>query len=276
MQFWRTLSAALSALCLACVTSVSEAQICQEAVGSRLTPAAFDDVAAILERLPRLKDEFETTAEFEARQQSAAASLPGAFDVAVSFDTSEAVYDADRQLLSISSDAFADPIAVTWREAFDGVTYSSSDAPDLLYNLAVLVAQGETQTGTYQASNAFGTAVTVRQITRDLRVIFGGRAQYGETPFGRLSGRQRQFVWEYPIPATEARTLRDGLRGVVRLIPRAPYYSQSSETVVFPTISDPREVTQRVNLIAGVIQCVFITDADNQVLLSVGAERAEK
>lgn len=247
------------------MASAAQSQDCQSLVGTTVQPRTFDAVAAIVKEVPNRKDEFETTAAYQARVEAALAKLPGDVIVSAPFDQQYAVYDADIAQFLIKSYAIrninTDYSGVFgYGTPFDGVvkfSYSSS-------NLDVVLSQTETSTGSYVGTNSYGASAKIAKISRVTKAIFEGESpRYGEGLFAKLSDA---VLFRLPMSPEQARALKGTFRGAFVIGPKAPFYTVGKGRPGDVTVANPYDVSEAIQVIVADIKCALVTDGAGKVL----------
>ena len=242
-------------------------------------PVTFDQVFAEILEIPRFKDEFETTSQFEERQASALAKCAPRYLIAVPVDCEYVSYDADRQVLVVATYALTNTrVSSDELSAMFGYGSDLSEAgEEIEYSLSRNVAwsfpREGSDVGTYEGSNAFGAKV---KITKQQRVARG--------IFERPSKNLQEDVWveaqephvkgvdpvafEIEADPSAARSLKEsGLRAAVLVAPRAPFYAVGLDHFS-PTIRAPIDRTTDVRYLIADIQCAAIYASTGELLAS--------
>jgi hypothetical protein len=259
----RAFTAALIAFGL---PAAAHAQECAAYVGQKISPQTFDSIAASLAKVPGKKGEFETTAEFEAKVQAATAGLKSPLVVTVPVDSKYVKYDADTGTFSIISYALKNS------NAFLDKFFSKQGMPGFahfMYNHHVVVSSTDKVTGTYSASNSFGASADIAEIARTTKVIFDRNANGHEDQFfPDIPDRPKEDPILFTIKADTkaAPAMKAGFKGAVVIAPKAPFFVKGSAGANTPTISNPREITETMQVVVADIQCALLTDAAGIVL----------
>lgn len=262
-------TAVVTGLAALSVAATSNAQSCESFVGQTVTPQAFNAAAAVLATIPGVKDEFETTAAFEARQQIAMSNLPEHLIISTPFDTDYASYDADAGHFTIKRYAVSNVNTDYARLFGSGGAFEGSVSYSMLGTLDVVISKTERRTGSYRAQNAFGVSTTVGEIQRTTRSIYEGSDTTRERQ-GLFPRTSDAVIWTVPVPATEARATRDGFRAAWVIAPKAPFYIEGEGRGFRATIDVPQDVEDTLEIIIADIQCALLTD-DSGVVLAVAA-----
>ncbi len=242
----------------------ANAQTCDGFVGQSISPVSFDSVISSVSRLPREKDEFETTAQFEARVTAALGGILSTYIISAQFNAKYAVYDADRQMFTIKSYAIHG-VNTSWGAVFgygstlyNKVNYSMFDD-----NVDLVLSSKETVVDRYKGSNAFRASATISKIDRNVRAIFDRKAKSGENLFFTTT------IAEIAANLTNARALKDSFGAAVVVKPKAPWFARGTKNWGSPTINSPRDIDENVTALIADIQCALIIDGTNTVLAAV-------
>lgn len=240
---------------------------CMESLkGKAITITPFETIANVVP-IVAPKDQFETTAQYEARK---AAAVPQ-FSNEPIFVRVETVgsnndllkYDADRGGFIIDQNALGGShFNVSQYDLFKTL---SSDYRDRYFGAYLKILRK--RTGSYKASNTFGTEVEITTIDETDYVIVGG---HGRLDFGKstlLAGADGSATGFLPAPQNTARELSKRLRAAIMFTPMAPYYATGESNGLKPTVRNPYEEHITTKAIIGDMKCSVIYDgADNTVL----------
>lgn len=248
------------------------AQECSSYVGSTLHTQSFAQVRATLSEIPNVKGEFETTADFEARQRAFLSGFPeGPIVIETPLDLEYVEYNADSGVFSVKS--FAIQNQRTDFNSLFGTSgeFSGSVPYSMLGQIMAVLDKRESRTGSYPASNAFGANVRVEEISRIIDVIYEGipprgrgGAHIGDT-FPQTEGN---IIFRISVPPTEARAARDGFRAAWIIEPKPPFYLEGPGRGFRATFDVPRDVDETLRVIVADMRCGVLLDASNTVLAS--------
>ena len=245
------------------------AQSCTSLPNTQVSPVTFEQAITAFSGsgAALVKDEFETTAQFEARRAAAGAG-PTSMVVSLPIDPAYVTYNADAGAFEIKSFAVAN-IGNDWFTTFYGSPYFGTIATASYDNLAIVLSNEDTNHGSYEAKNGYGATWQVTNVNRHVDTIFESKPpRYGVSLFGNES--MAAPVWSLPVPVDQAREFKSKLRAAVVIVPKAPFYfenTQQSQARI--TVQNPRDIKQISRVIVADIQCVVFTDDANNVLLSV-------
>lgn len=259
-------TSAIVALTFALAGQAQAQDVCPAYVGQTVTPTTIDAAIATVSKVPGVKGEFETTAQFEARQAAASGGTLGRMIVAKAPERKYFEYDADGGKLRIKSYAF-DNINVDYDDVFGYGTkyYEKVKYSHLSYNLDVVMSETEVPTGSYVGGNAFGAKTRVTKKTRTTKVIFDhDAASYSE---GLFPGADKNAViGELALSPAEAQRLKATMRVAFAITPKAPYFASGVKNWGDATIDNPEEVRQPISVVIADIQCGLLLDAGGKVL----------
>ena len=204
--------------------------------------------------------------DFEARVANAMQALPSALIIPGIFSEEYAVYDADSGVLNIQAYALRN-VNTSYEYVFGyGSPFYGEVEYSTLGNRGVVVFQGEEVTGSYTASNAFGAATRVTEITRTHHAIFEGEtARYNETFFVEQQEGAGAQIGAVPMSIPDAQAFKATGQVAFVVAPKWPFYAEGVRSWE-PTISNPTDVTQPISVIVADIQCGLLLLADNTVI----------
>ncbi|MBL8546203.1 MAG: hypothetical protein JNL81_07045 [Hyphomonadaceae bacterium] len=264
----RFLIVAAAALFVFASGGAAVAQECEAMAGTQISPISFDAAATALSSVPA-KDEFETTAQYQTRVEAALAGISSRMLVSAPFDTEYATYNADAGRFEIRSYAVRN-LNTDWFTVFYGSPHYGGIRYSTLGNIDLVLSSSDRPNGTYQGQNSYGATWTVTRVTRTVNAIFEREpARYNEELFGQRPAGAAPLTWTLPVPVEQARGMRDRFRAAVLIAPRAPFFFENrQQSAGRITIQNPRDVEQVSRIIVADIQCVVITDDQNNVLIA--------
>ena len=266
------------------VTSPAEAR-CATFMGETVEPS---DISKVLEGivLPGPKSEFETTADYDARQAAFAESMPRQLVIGKSQkEQLDFPYDADRQLLTITAEGFRghslnlNPLfGIGERYYGQGVGYHP-DAPSVFEyfldrkveyygrdtrsrfvgNLYVSLYDQREDVGSYAAKNGFGAEAQIAQILWTFRGIYDGPSQHTSLFY-------RDELGTMSLAPEEARAFKPRLGIAFVVAPKSPYVMHAKRQVNEPKINAPEEVTSNITMLVADIQCALLLDGAGKVI----------
>lgn len=254
------------AIAMMLVPSMASAQSCESYVGQTVTLNSFNVVAAAMKKMPAVKGEYETTAQYEARIAAARGSTPETVILPGVFSPKYMTYDADAGVLKVQAYALRN-INTSYGDVFgygspyyEKVKYSSLD------NIDAVLSQKETPTGTYTASNAYGAKALVTKITRLDQAVFEGEADFrkGDLFVDQKPGVDAQ-LGTIAMTIPEAQAFKAGGKVAFVAKPKWPYYAEGKRTYE-PKIDSPTEVNNVIQVIVADIQCGLVLSPTNKVL----------
>lgn len=239
------------------------AQGCAAYVGQTVQPQSFDDAISAFARLTP-KSEFETTAQFEARQAQALGGSSGPLIIEKVPESRDYFrYDADAQVLRIAPYAFDNTNFPAW-DAFYSLGMDQRFGVSTGNNIDVVISTNDRTTGSYRGQNSFGANATIQQVTRSVQAIF----ERGPDP---RRGRETLFPSEgdlgkLSMTPDEARLLKPSLRIALVANPFAPYVVRGTNPFGKPSLQSPQQVTMDFTILMADIQCGLVMDQQGRVL----------
>lgn len=245
--------------------TASFAQTCDAYVGQTVALDVFDTVAAILKAIPSEKGEYETTAQFEARLAEAKKALPERVVIQGLFSSKYADYDADAGALRLKAYAFRN-LNTSYRDVFGYGTPHNGKVYYGFDNRDVVVFEEETQTGSYTASNSYGASTTVAQITRLQKAIFESveRNSRNDLFLDQVQGTEA-WIGDIPMTIPEAQAIKSSGKVAFVAQPKWPFYAEGEKRWK-PSISNPRDVSNPIQVIVADIQCGLLLTEDDKVV----------
>jgi hypothetical protein len=216
-------------------------------------------VIAKLSKLPHNKDEFESTQAYTARLRAAQASLAKTYIISVPFDPAYAVYNADAQKFEVQSFALRNV----------NTDYS------LLFghrsvNLDLVVSRKEVPTGKYIGSNSYGARATIVKVKKVTKAIFEREQESWELEQNQalffLLPKPGSIIIEISADPARARVLKASMRGAVIITPKPPFFLSGSVPHPEPTINDPRDISETLQVVIADFKCGLVMDGYNIVL----------
>lgn len=253
------------------VPTGAAAQDCPSYLGTSPSLTSITDALAQFENVTP-KDEFETTAQYEARI-AAATGGSGPLVIPKAIDEGQLTYDADRQVFQIGRFFFDNvnmPIRELW--SYGGPFYEAGNFQSRSDNIDTVIEQDDVPTGTYTGSNAFGASTEVIQLDRvywgiyDRPVTGRGGSSFAASYLVPTEG-DAEHIGELPMAPAEARQFRETAKVAFVVVPQAPWLINYRED--YPseaTVRNPLEVTTVMHVLFADIQCALILDASNTVV----------
>lgn len=261
--------AAASTVANSSPVAVDEA--CQVPVGQRITPMSIDALISKLSVSAKPRGEFETTAQYEARLQAAGSGAPQQAFVAMPIDAKYITYDADSGRFRIESYALDNKNA-SWEVFYDGPNppwprpVGRRDYVDLVERSV------ERVDGTYDAGNAFGAKVTVRQVLRETVGVLDRTATGNEGlffPHRPWRSDQSHVIAEVAVDPASAPTWRQNLKAAALVAPKSPYIAKGIKDWGRPRFDLPKEITEQLTAVIADISCMVLTDQSDTVLVLI-------
>ena len=239
--------------------------MCQQHIGTIVKPVPIDSVINAASKQNPIKDEYETTAQFERRQQSARSAIQGSYIISVPFQSDGAKYDADSQVLRVYSDA----IGIGFSPEYPSEVYQLIGSS--LHNLDIVAERSEILLGKYAAQNAYGAKAVVKRLKRVTKVIFERSGGWYEDFFGE--GERGQFgkkvvpIIDIPVTPNRARALKPLLRAAVVISPIEPFYATGKIIHRAPRLGQPNDwEDDTIRVVVANVQCALVIDPSGSVL----------
>jgi hypothetical protein len=266
MNFLLTIALAACSLSL---PNIVIAQTCANLPEGPIAPVTFDQAIASLSGTGAglVKDEFETTAQFEARR-AAATVAPSSLLVSLSVNPEYVSYNADTGSFAISPAAVAN-LGTDWSTVFLGSPHYSAIEHSSYGNIAIVLSSTSRANGTYIGQNAYNASWEITRVNQTVNAIFESKPRrYASNLWWGYSSANSSPTWNLPVPFEQAREFESKLRAAVLIAPRAPFFFENTQpSSARVTIQNPFEITQTSRIIVADIQCVVFTDDANNVLL---------
>jgi len=241
-------------------------------------PVPFDSVFADMQKVPRFKDEFETTSQFEERQAAALAKCQRRYLIDVPVDLEYVRYDADKQVLVVATYAMTNTV-VSSEELGAVFGYGSelsmagvevSYTPLSSGNVVWSIPREQRDVGTYDGSNVFGATVTITKQEGIARGVFEREGKYEESIWTET--REPYVEGSHPVafainvdPDRAKAIKQGGLRAAIVVFPTAPFYATGVDRFA-PTIRAPYDRTTEVRYLIGNIEGAAIYNASEELL----------
>jgi len=255
--------AGVSAFAFVSITSGAAATPCEDLGAGTFLPAK--SLAALVEQARAAgikKDEFETTAQYQARLAKAGTSLAGSTFV-VEFPLEGGFqFDADRGVVTYSKyaldgqcliDDFQLPSEVKAKRFGSGGGYGNSA---YCFSKTVKRTPGKP----YTASNSFGAQVEVQPVHSSGIGIFLGIGSLLQDIFtGKQSYEVQTPLFSVNLSGDAARSLKENAAVLMVVVPQPPFFYQGSYYIE-PKIDSPTEVFNTTDYVVADVQCVALAD----------------
>lgn len=242
---------------------------CEAYEGTTVAPLKFAAALSALKPVP-LKDEFETTAQYE--QRLAATTPATALIIAKKAETSDLdggtiAYDADKGELSVSVFAFSNMNVKLWDAkdnavpAFDIRMFSRHSVIDI----------ADKPIGTYNAQNAFGVKGQVTRINKMIGAIVEPDTEsspidlFPKQPMGQY-GMRISRLKSIALPPDQAKAIKASGSLAFVVTPKPPYRVKSTYVFQEPTVTSPFEITNKVDILVAKFECSLLLDPSNKVI----------
>lgn len=235
---------------------------CADFVGTTVKQKSFDQAISSLKSVAP-KDEFETTAAYEARLAAADNSKLIVISKPIE-DIKYLSYDADAGALHIESYAFNSTVFDAWNAFY--ATKSEIKA-SVLSNRATVVSKLDVTTGSYTAQNGFGAKTTVTKVTRTLKAIFEAEERDSSNKLF-VNTDSNGVIGALPMSAVEAKVFKRQAKIAFVVIPKKPYVVRSTYAEGKTTINNPIDMMVNATILIADFQCGLLINSANQVLAS--------
>lgn len=244
---------------------------CAPYLGQTVTPGTLEDLLVDLQKLPSIKDEFETTAAFDARIAAASTGTSGQRIVWVPLDKKYVGYDADTSKLSLQTYALTNE-----NTKYSGVFGYGTPLVDkvrfdsgLGSNINIVVHKPETTSGTFVGQNSFGASTTITRVKRHTLALFEREGAMGEDLFfpNRQTGTAlKQIFAEFPdTPVEVAKKVKTELMAAVIIVPKWPFYAKGKVSYGRPSIARPTDIDETLEVGIVDFQCALLTNSVGKV-----------
>lgn len=261
-QFFRV---SLPVLFWVSFSSANAQNICEPYLGQTVQPLQATALWKQLASLPTVKGEYETTPAFEKRVADAISSITGPAIVEIPIQRSYITYDADSRRLDIQSYAFANG---TTRYSgvfgygtpfYEKIKYGVSD------NIDIVLPSEETHDGNYMGTNAMGVKVRVTKVKRFTKVIFEREGQSGESLFPNLIEHDSPVLSFNDVTPDIAKKVKETSRAAIVYMPKTPYFAAGKFPWGDPTIENPKDIDETIEVAIGDIQCALFLNSSGVV-----------
>jgi hypothetical protein len=151
----------------ACGVQAEPANTCLSYQDQIVQPITIDAALARFKNATLTKDEFETSAQFEARQRAALGDHISPQIISKEVDPQYIQYNADTQDFVVQTYLFDNA-----NISYSVLGYPGPIKTGLMSNVDVVISETETPAGSYEASNAYGAKATVVKVDRVTKGIW--------------------------------------------------------------------------------------------------------
>jgi len=280
MKFSQVTSAAVTTFAILAAGTAFAQQACDVEPG---TVISLTEIDPILETMSGLKkDEFETTADFEARvKDTVKKAVEGSVFLQTHHDEGSAIYDADQSAWFIT-EYF--PTNSSWNFSRDAVEEAglSEAGPQ---GSVMLIVKDEV-VDTYEAQNAMGASAVISKVeaTR-VGVLEIAEGSPIATDWWKIDFFDMPESITYTIPDTtietqssaitipmqpnEARVAKGSFKFAVYAELVEPFILRNQQHID-ATMDTKREATINSTFLVADVKCGFVTDQSNKVIAVVG------
>lgn len=249
------------------VNSIAQ-EVCSAYLEKIIEPMQPNVLWGILAKVPNAKGEYETTATFEGRVSDAIKSLAHEVIVEIPIQRKYITYNADKQILDVQKYTFSNGIT-----KYDGVFgYGTPFYMKIKYgfdNIDVVFSDSDIVTGSYIGKNAMGVEIPVTKVMRNTKAIFERNAGAHEYLIPTPNKHDDPVIsWKNVTPDI-AKIAKESARAAFVYIPRPPYFASGKYPRGAPTIQNPIEIDENIDVAIGDIQCALFLSASGKVFAVV-------
>ena len=234
--------------------------VCKSFQEQVIQPITIDTALARYKAAVLKKDEFETTVQFQARQQTAVGTSTGPIIISKVVDPQYIKYDADTQEFTVQTYLFDNQ-----NMNYDVLGYPKPIGAGIVGNVDIVISETEMPSGTYEASNSYGAKTTVVKIARVTKGVWE-RSFPSMTNDLFQNGASGANLVTLKLPPEQAKAIKGQLRIAFLVVPKFPYIVHGVGPVGRTTVARPIEITNDLTVLTADIQCAFLTDGANKVL----------
>lgn len=241
---------------------------CSNLTGQTISTTSFAEVASYFSELP-IKDEFETTASFNARRLAIFEQIPDEFIILKEpEDLDKFEYDADTETLKISRFSFDNSNFRAWNAVYASGLYGQLKV-ETIGNIQAVISQVDIVDAPYAATNGFGAQFEVLKINRSTNAIFDRPADsFLKDSLFASADDSPWIVGTLSVTPEEARILKPALKLAFVVSPKEPYLFQGSHRPFDISIRNPRDIVEDFTVLVADIRCGLLLDSNNLVLAS--------
>jgi hypothetical protein len=244
---------------------------CSAYVGKTVAPSTFTALRTKL-AAPSAKGEYETTAQFQARNKGVGASRAGPFLLSVPIDRDYVRYDADTKGMTVSAGAFraGEFSEAVQAEIAGGMAVIASKVDDSTPRIELGVGGSERVLGTRAGRNIVGTTIRITDMERHTQ----GLSLRGERLFA--AGKDASSpVMIFDVPLAQAAKLKPALKAAIIIMPEEPYTFEKTRNGAAATAQKPTHYVEHTSLIFAAPRCGLIMDGQMKVLASADAGQSQ-
>jgi hypothetical protein len=268
----------VSSILAICLSTAAMAEPCTD-MGSGAYPAtqSLQTLVDMSKKAGLKKDEFETTAAYQARLSAAGAGLDGKTYVIEWPLDSGFKFDADTGMVSYSNYTLNTTCLISSYGLSDEVK-AVKFGPKAKYGVESSYCFDRTtsqESGTpYKASNSYGASVEVKPIRAKGVGIYLGSGDISQNVW---TGKSRDYsssdLFKVSMEPEAARSLKENGTALFVISPKAPFAFQSSYHIE-PKINRPTEITTTTDYIVADVACVALADPKLKKVYQVRELRA--
>jgi hypothetical protein len=266
-----------SAVLAASISANADAQgICSAAVIESHQRISLADALKKFGSLSLSKDEFETTAAFQARVAAAQVHVSTGDLVFVIDEHATTEFNADLGQVTVPRHAMSSTCLV------DEFSLSPEMKAIVFGNAAkrfgsaycVMDLGEEPSERTYEATNGYGAKVTVQSSVVTNRGVFFGYGDLGQDLFGLRRSYTNDPLFLFEATVEEARSLKKNAQFLLLAAPRPPFAGKGTYRSK-ATFDNPRESTYLTDFVVASPQCLAVADKVSGKIFGVRRISAE-
>jgi hypothetical protein len=271
-------------LAMACFVphSASLATGCGDYKNKTLVSLQFAEAAALLPKIEP-KSEFETTAACNARVADAVKKAPSRLLIERRPNRDYLRYDADKGVLVVSTYAFSNE-NFNWSSALASYKDpAGKGVSGLSGTVGAVVTRKEQIVGEYEATTMMGAKATVSKIVSEITAIYDRQRDCPSVlgcgslfpdnkepnPYelhdAAKSVEHKGIVGRIPLPPDTAKGLKATAKLIFVVRPRPPFLISGTHQPYKTTIDNPRNITEKYDVMIGSIECGLVADDAGKV-----------
>jgi hypothetical protein len=234
--------------------------------------------------LPKIEpnSEFETTAAYNARVADAVKKASATLLIERAPNKDYLRYDADNRVMVVSTFAFTNE-GFYWSSALPFYKDPAGKEVGLSGNIAAVVAQKQQIVGEYEATTLMGARFSVSSIASEITAIYDRRRdcssflQCGDlfpvnkepNPYDVRDTKKfvehRGMIGRIPLSPDAAKALKTDAKLIFVVHPRSPFLISGTHRPYKTTIDNPRDITEKYDIMIGNIECGLVADHAGKV-----------
>lgn len=267
---------------MACVIlpSASLATGCSDYRGKTVVSLPFAEAAASLPKIEP-KSEFETTAAANARVADAMKKASSTLLIERAPNRDYLKYDADKGVLVVSTYAFSNE-AFNWSSALTSYKDPAGKGVGNFHGRAAVVTQKQQIVGEYEATTVMGVRFRVSNIASEITAVYDRQRDCPSYDCGSLfptnkepnpyelrdaakSVEHQGIVGRIALSPDAAKALKADAKLIFVVHPRPPFLISGTHRPYNTTIDNPRDITEKYDVMIGSIECGLVADNAGKV-----------